>query len=238
MIKVIGEYQLTIEEPCYFVFISEQAAEYNEDEKQLANTYIKTVSDFYIVDTFEKVEMLLDGEKVEDAIYPYDIFACSILVPNIYKIIKNSLASGFTAWFQYDESYINEPILNIESFVMTPDKAMSLIQSFARLVANYNDPELIFNKWLEITNMVGIDVDYLHLETYLAQTLACQNDEFKLFRNSECNKAQLLNLKAAVKNLYPVRALFFENLAAQITQLPLLKEDDLSTLDKLLIGKI
>lgn len=238
MLKILNEYQYTIDTPCYLVAISDEEVYLPAEEHNLKDNNIIITSDFYIVDTFEKVQLLLQGEKVDDVLYPIDIFKCNILVPNIYKIIRNSAASGFMAWFQYDENYINEPIITIEPLVMTADNAMSAIQSFSRTVSHLNNEVDIFIKWLEITKLVGIEVDLIHLETYLAQTLVCEDNELQLFRNSSCKKAKLLSLKNAVKNLYPIRALFFENLGNQITHLPLKSEEELSTLDKLLSGKL
>lgn len=242
MLKALNEYQFTITMPCFIVIMTDHGAEFSEsvDEDSLANSYIKVLSDFYIVDSIDKVNKLINEEDIEDneVLYPTTLFNCSILIPKLYKIYKFNSMGEVVIHLQYTEDYIDEPIIQIEPLILTADKSMSAIQSFIKYVSGLTDPNAIFNKWLDITSMIGIDVDYIHLETYLAQTLACLDNDTQLFRNSDCKKALPLNLKQAIKKLYPIRSLFFENLGEQLTVLPFIQETELSTLDKLLLGKL
>lgn len=236
MIKIYSEYEFTIEQPCYLYLNTEQQVEIAEEE--ITNgSIIKTYSDFYFINTMEELEAFINGDNTIQTYYPQDLFYCGILVPNEFKIIKKS-ANNFEAWFYYSEDFIDQPIISIEPFLMTADLAMTSITAFPKMVANTYDPQIILKKWYELAKIIGIDTDLLHLEMYLAQTLVCLDNENKLYRNSDCSKAKLLRLKQAVTKLYPVRALFFENLGLQITELPLLDESEMSSLDKLLLGKL
>jgi len=244
MLKAINDYQFTITMPCFIVIMTDHGAELSEtaDEDSLTNSYIKVLSDFYVVDSIDKVNKLINEEDIDEdddgILYPTTLFNCSILIPKLYKIYKFNAMGDVVIHLQYTEDYIDEPIIQIEPLILTADKSMSIIQSFVKYVSGLTEPNAIFNKWLDITSMIGIDVDYIHLETYLAQTLACTDNDTQLFRTSDCKKALPLNLKQAIKKLYPIRSLFFENLGEQLTVLPFIEESELSTLDKLLLGKL
>jgi hypothetical protein len=132
------------------------------------------------------------------------------------------------------------PFARIENLTLTADIAMSILEQMADWLNMINglNGQKAFDRIQQLAELLGLDITSVYIETWLAQTLTCNNDVFKLYRNSNCKYAKMLRFKQIIKYLYPIRQLYFENIKLAIPNLLVRKQDSITKFEKFLLGDI
>ena len=144
-------------------------------------------------------------------------------------------AKNILVWLYFNEDAVNTPIIKPYRAVLTPVRLLNYVRGFPRTLLNINSPQQVYHTFITLMrDKIGIDVYSLYYELILAQLIFC-NDKLWRLSNEKC-KLYLASYKEAIQKLYPIRALYFENLGKTITSLPFLSNKEFSSLDNYLLA--
>lgn len=149
------------------------------------------------------------------------------------EIELTSFDTDYVALITYTEP--DQVICNIEALPLTADISMSMMMQ----VANWTNitaktGQQAYERVTDVFRLIGFERDSLFLEILIAQTFVCENDETKLWRNTNCPTGKLLSLKQAIRTLHPVRQFFFENMKNTLPMILVYRQEQLTDFDKYL----
>ena len=142
----------------------------------------------------------------------------------------------YLALFRYPDK--QEPIARIEPLALTADISMSILEQMADWINMLDNitGQKAYDRLMSIVDILGLDRDSIFLETWIAQTLVCNDNINTLYRNSQCKQGKMLRFKQVVKNIYPIRQFYFENIKTAIPNLVARKQERLTEFDRMLLG--